>query len=102
MTNANAVDVLVGVVMPLVIALINQRHWVPKLKALTAVVVCFLAATTTEAVRNGDTFNVSHWRTTIVLVSGAALASYHLWWKPSTWAATVEAIPTLPTGSGDR
>lgn len=98
MTSTTAVNVLIGVVMPLVIALINQCHWTSKLKALVALVTCVGAAAITEAIRSGDAFSLAHWRATAIVIAGAALISYQTWWRPSTWAPSLEAATTLSTG----
>lgn len=98
MNSTNAIDVLIGALMPLIIALLNQCHWSVKLRSLVAVVVCIIAAAITEVIRNGDSFNLSHWRETAIIIAGAALISYQTWWRPSTWAPSLEAATTLSNG----
>jgi hypothetical protein len=95
MTSTTAIDLLIGSLMPLLIALINQAHWSVKLRALVAIAVCVAAALITELFRDGTAFQLAHWRTTAIYVAGAALASYQLWWRPSTWAPSLESATTL-------
>lgn len=99
MNATTAVNVLIGVVMPLVIALINQCHWTSKLKSLVAIVVCVGAAAITEAIRAGDAFSLANWRATAIVIAGAAVISYQTWWRPSTWAPSLEAATTVSTGA---
>lgn len=95
MEHTNVIDALVGMGMPLLVALVNQSHWSPKLRALVAVVLCALVGTAVEWVRGPLGIYAEGWRTTVLIVTGSALASYQLWWKPSTIAPTIEAVTTL-------
>jgi hypothetical protein len=91
--DTTVLNALIGAAMPLLIAVVNQSHWSPKVKALVAVLVCATAATITEWVR-GDV-DWADWRGTALVIAGAALVSYNVWWQPSTIAPTVEAVTTI-------
>ncbi len=82
-------DVWVGAALPLVIAVINQRRWPGPVKGLVTLVVCALAALLTVWLQGP--IDWSNWRITATWITGAALASYHLLWKPSTIAPRIEA-----------
>jgi hypothetical protein len=87
-----AIDALIGGAMPMLISLINQSQWSPRVRGLVALAACLVAATVAELVR-GDP-SLSDWRTTAVVIFGSAIATYNLWWKPSTLAPTLEAVTT--------
>jgi hypothetical protein len=89
MDTQTVIDALIGMVMPGLIALLNQRHWDARVKGLVALVSCVVVATLVELFR-GDV-NWADWRGTVVVVTSSALVTYHVWWKPSTIAPTVEA-----------
>lgn len=93
MDNNAVIDALVGGAMPLLIAVINQSYWSPKIKALVALVSCVAAATVAAVLR--DAVDWVNWRESLVLILGAALASYRWLWQPSTIAPTVEAVTTV-------
>jgi hypothetical protein len=94
MTVDTSVDALIGFALPLVIALINQWKWSPKVKGIVALLACVLAAVIAVALR-GD-LNWSDWRNTAVVVTGVALVSYHTLWKPSTVAPGLERATSVP------
>jgi hypothetical protein len=81
-------DVIIGMVMPGLIALINQAHWDAKVKGLVALVSCLIVSTLVALFRGG--LDWADWRNTVVVLTGSALVTYHVWWKPSTVAPTLE------------
>lgn len=94
MSDPTAVDALIGgILMPLIIALINQWHWSSKLKAIVALLACMVAAAVVQWLRGP--LNVHAWRDTLVVITGAALIMYHTWWRPSTIAPALEAATTV-------
>lgn len=86
-------DAALGTVMPLLIALVNQAHWPPKLKALEALLLCFAVSALTVWLHGQADWH--HLRNTVLVIGGVAFAAYQLWWKPSTWAPAIEAATTL-------
>lgn len=86
-----AVDVLIGMLMPGLIALVNQATWPSTVKGLIAIVVSVAAAGVLEWIRAGG-FDLADWRNTAVVIVGAAIAFYRIWWRPSLWAPTIEAM----------
>lgn len=93
MTPDTAITLLVGGGMPFVIALINQAHWSPKVRAVMAALLCCVCAVILCWWR-GE-LNWTDWRATVVAVLGAALFAYQTFWKPSTIAPSVEAATTI-------
>lgn len=100
MRDVTAIDALVGALMPLVIALINQAHWSPRVKGGVALGVCVLAAALTEVLRGSSDWR--DWRNTGVVVFGAALFLYRTWWQPSGITDTVERATTFSQKPASR
>lgn len=91
-TQASTLAV-VGALLPLVIALLNQAHWPSPVKGLVALAACVVAATVTEAAQGH--LNLSDWPGAVVLVGAAALGTYRVLWKPSDIADLVEGLTTF-------
>jgi hypothetical protein len=101
LTDADTWTIAAGAALPPIIAIINQRHWAPQLKAVVALAVCFLASLGLAALRGPLDWH--DWRRTAVLVTGAALATYRWLWQPSQIAPAIEAATStgpapLPDG----
>lgn len=79
---------MAAVVLPPVVAVLNQRRWPAPVKGLVALAVCFAYALTVVALRGDVTFH--GWRSVALTVSGIALAAYKLWWQPSQIAPIIE------------
>lgn len=87
-------DVLVGsVIMPPLIALLNQRTWPATVKGLVALVACLAAATLSGALSGKLSFG--DWKTTALTVSASAFAAYRVWWQPSGIAPIIEAATSV-------
>lgn len=80
---------IVGFLMPPVIAALNRRGWSSSAKAVCAFVACLIAAAAT-AFFAGDLDNVSDYATAALTVFGAAMVTFHQWWKPSGIAPKIE------------
>ncbi len=88
--DVNAFDLAAGaVVLPPVIALLNQWHWPAQLKGIVALLVCALYATGILILR--DSLTWADWRDTLLQAAGAAFILYTTWWKPSGIAPAIEA-----------
>jgi uncharacterized membrane protein YqaE (UPF0057 family) len=92
MTNNDIWTLIIGLILPPIIAVINQAHWSPTIKGIVALVVCGLVALGVEEVRG--TPNWHDWRNTALLIAGAAIISYRQFWQPSLIAPTIEAKTT--------
>jgi hypothetical protein len=96
MTSTAGFDLAMGgVVMPFVIAFINQSKWDPKVRGMVAFVAC-VGAAALLALLHG-TLTLDHWRDTAILVTGSAMVMYHALWKPSGLAPALEDA-TSPSG----
>lgn len=95
--DVNPIDLLIGgAVMPLVIAVLNQRRWAAQVKALVALAACLLVALLLAFLRGP--LVLTDWRDTALVVAGTAFASYQLYWRPSGIAPAVEEATSLPAG----
>jgi len=100
MNNDVVIDGLIGSGLPLIIAALNAEHWSGRVKAVVALLVCVAAATVAQVIR-GELHWVD-WRSAVLVIAGASLASYHLLWRPSTIAAGIESATTIGAGPGDE
>ena len=97
MSDADVGTALLGTLMPLLIALVNQWRWPPPVKGIVALLVCGLAATAVAWLRGGQ-LDWHDWRRTALIVTGAALASYRMFWQPTQIAPRIEAATSLSPG----
>lgn len=88
--DVNGFDLAMGaLVLPPVIAVINQRRWPPQLRGVVAFAVCALYSLVILIIRGPVDFH--DWRGTLLLVAGAAFAAHALFWRPSGITPTIEA-----------
>lgn len=88
MDNTQTLAVIGGFLAPVAIAVINREEWSSQMKGIVAFLVCFVAAGFVAWYdRSLTTHNL---RETLPLVFGAAIATYHWFWKPSGIAPTIE------------
>jgi ribose/xylose/arabinose/galactoside ABC-type transport system permease subunit len=94
MSTDTSIDLAIGgVVMPFLIAAVNQSYWNAKLKGAIAFLLCLGAAALLAALHG--TLTLAQWRDTAIVVTGAALVMYHSLWKPSGIAPAVEDTTTI-------
>lgn len=89
MDNTASVSLMVGAILPPLIAVINRKSWSSEVKGLFALAICIIAAAAVAWwERTLDWHNL---RQTIPLVIAAAFGLYHTLWKPSGIAPAIEA-----------
>jgi len=84
------------VVMPPVIALINQRAWPKEVKGLVGVVACMLYALAVAVYR--DELHASDWRNIVLQVGVGTFAAYRLFWGPTNIGPRIEAGTSVGAG----
>lgn len=98
MTDLEMWSLIIGVVAPLVYAIVQQPKWRPWLRALVTILLTLLVAAGT-AYFNHD-FDGRSWLSSVLLVFVAAITSYHGLWKPTGIAPAIErttsGAPTAP------
>lgn len=80
--------VVTGTIVPFFVALVNQAHWSAAFKAIVTAIVCVLVASVEVFFKFG--WSLHNWTHSVLLVFFTAIATYHLWWKPSGIAPGVE------------
>lgn len=97
---------LVGLLLPTVVAVVNQPRWPSWGRALATVIVCLVAGAVAAAATGGLTGKT--WAEAAGVVFAAALGVYHAWWKPSGIIDAIERATALPgpaappAGGGDQ
>jgi hypothetical protein len=88
MDNTVTFAAIVGFICPPIIAFINRERWSSQVKGIVAFLVCLLAAIgTCWYERSVDWHNL---RAVLPIVFGAAILTFHQFWKPSGIAPTIE------------
>jgi len=80
--------VIVGLLLPLIIAVINRTTWTAPLKALVALLVCVVAAA-------GDLYfkgqlSTGAWAANAVAIFFVVVTAYVGFWKPTGIAESIE------------
>lgn len=91
------VSALVGMVMPALVAVVNQPWWKPWQRALVPVVASLIAGAVTSAA--SGQFDGKGFPAAAAITFGSALATYKAWWKPSDIAAMIERFTTVSRSS---
>jgi hypothetical protein len=91
---------IVGFVLPLAIATINQSSWQPRTRGGVAFAICLVAATGTVYV-GGELDQIDDLTVAFLIVFGTAISTYHQFWKPTTIAPTIERVTDL-AGKGTQ
>lgn len=95
MTNLSMWTLIVGAVLPALIATIQQPGWSPRLRSIVTVAVCVVVGGGTSWL-TGD-LHIEAIVTSILTVLVAALSTYKGFWKPTGIAPTVEALTSGTT-----
>lgn len=86
-------NILVGFLLPHAIAIVNQSHWPARAKSASAFVVCAVAAGFTTWIA-GD-FDAADLTTSVLVIFGAAHASYRAIWHPTGIPQAIEKKTTV-------
>jgi uncharacterized membrane protein len=89
LTTQDMWTILVGFLLPIVVALVNQTHWSKPLRAIVSFAICIVVAICDVLIQGN--WNGHDLTRTLVLVAFVAYTSYTLFWKPSAIAPTIEA-----------
>lgn len=89
MSNLQLWSSVVGVVMPVLISLVNQPQWRPWVKSAVAIASSVIAAGVTCEL--SGQLSTSDLAGAAITVATAAIATYHLFWKPTGAAPKIEA-----------
>lgn len=89
MSNTGMWSLIVGFLLPPVIAVVQQERWQAGFKAIIAFVICLLAAVGTVLIQVGS-WDWHKWIQSALLILVTAIATYHGFWKPTDVAPAVE------------
>lgn len=90
MTDLAMWTLLVGTLLPPVIAVVQQPQWSSRVRSLVSVATCLVAGGGTAWL--GGALSGTSLVTTVLTVLVTALATYTGFWKPSGIAAAVEGV----------
>lgn len=93
MSNLEMWSLIVGFLLPPVLALIMQSKWPTQFKAIIAFVGCAIAGAGT-AYFQGD-LTGRRWIEAGLLILVASISTYHGLWKPTKVAPAIESKTTL-------
>ena len=93
MSNLQLSSAFVGLIVPLVVSFVNQTHWKSQVKGLVAILVSLVAAVVTSWAA-GELHGKSL-ATSFLIVLGATLSTYRIFWKPTGIADSVESATTV-------
>lgn len=93
MTTLDMWSAVLGFVLPLAVAFINQSHWTKPLRGIVAFLISLFAAFIEVWLRGEVT--LTNWVRSALVVFLAAIATYNLWWKPSLIAPKIEAATSV-------
>ena len=88
---------IVGFVMPPLLAIVQQPGWTPMVRSLVMFVASILAAVGTVYFTEGA-FDTANLTTTVLVVMVTAISTYKGLWQPTTIAPKIEGA-TSPSSS---
>lgn len=89
LTTQDMWTILVGFLLPLAVAMVNQSHWSKILRAIVSFAICIVVAIVDVLIQGN--WNSHDLTRTLVLIAFVAYTSYQLFWRPSAIAPTIEA-----------
>ena len=93
MTNLAQWSALVGFLLPLLIAIVQQSHWSRRTRTVVGAIAVTVAALVTAATENK--LNWDTWATSLIWIAVTAYTSYRNVWIPLGAAPAIEEKTTL-------
>lgn len=94
MTDAQMWDLIIGFVMPLLVAVVAQTHWDQRARAVAMFACCLVAVVLEHLFITPDLSGLSLARSLLVVMV-STIAFYKGWWKPIGTAPAIEQATTL-------
>lgn len=88
MGNLDMFSALAGVLLPVLVATVNRSHWPAWAKGVVVLVSSIGAGAATAAL-TGDLTGAT-WVQSALIVAGAAVTAYKLWWQPTGIGPMIE------------
>lgn len=89
-TNLAMWSLIVGTLMPPVLALIQQPRWSNTVRSVVMVIASIVVGAGTAYFENDQVFVGKSIVQSVLTVMVAAIATYHGFWKPTEIAPTIE------------
>jgi uncharacterized membrane protein len=89
---------LVGLILPMIIAVIQQVQFSQAVRSLVAVAACVVAAIIVAAAQTN--FNAHNFAVAFMTVFVSTVVSYEHFWKPTGIAPLVEGFTNINRGAG--
>lgn len=80
MSNLAQWSALVGFLLPIVVAVVQQAHWSRTVRTVIGIIAAIVAAIVTAATENKLTWHT--WATSLIFVSTLAFTTYRNLWVP--------------------
>lgn len=90
MANLQMWAAIVGFVLPIVMAVVNQSKWPSGLKAVAVFAASLLVSIGTVYLQGPADFTLDRWITASLTTLVTAIATYHGLWKPTGAAPALE------------
>lgn len=93
MSDLELWSVVVGVILPGLVAIVNRSAWVGWVKGLIALVSSLLAAVGTAWLHGeltGASFTPGTWLHSALFIVVATFGSYQVLWRPTGWGPAIE------------
>lgn len=86
--NLAAWSSLVGLLLPLLVAVVQQQHWSPRVRTIVGVAACAAAAAVTSYLQG--TLDLHHFAESALVIFTLAKTSYLAVWKPTGTTGVIE------------
>jgi uncharacterized membrane protein len=87
---------LLGILLPVVVALLQKENWSPTLNAALFGVACVIASAIYGWIKFGSNFTWAHWEATLLAIIVWGLATYHTYWKQGGTQSIVAKARRFP------
>lgn len=95
MSNLAQWSALVGFVLPLLVAIVQQSHWSRAVRTVIGIIAVIISAGVTAFVENK--LNWNNWATSLIAIATVAFTTYRNVWVPLGAADWVEAVTSKKT-----
>lgn len=90
MTNLQMWSLIVGTLMPPLLALVQQPRWTNTVRSVVMVISSIIVGAGTSYFENDQVFVGKSVVQAVLTVAIAAIATYHGFWKPTNIAPNIE------------
>lgn len=88
---------ILGIVLPMLVALLQRDHWSSTVNGVIFGVACVVASVVYAYAKYGGNFTWVHWESALLPVIVWGVALYHTYYKPAGITSALRAIPPSVT-----